>query len=53
MPKYRTDTGVVVDVPEQKAERMGGLTPADARPASARRDRATKRGPGKDGGQTA
>lgn len=36
MPKYRTETGVVVDVPEQKAERVGGLTPVDA-PASARR----------------
>lgn len=36
MPKYRTETGVVVDVPVQKAERMGGLTPVDA-PASARR----------------
>ena len=41
MPKYRTDTGVVVDVPEQKAARMDGLTPADA-PSSARRGRGRK-----------
>ncbi|MGX9669929.1 hypothetical protein [Mycobacterium sp. HM-7] len=53
MPKYRTDTGVVVDVPEQKAERMDGLTPVDASPASARRARAPKRAAGKEGRKTA
>ncbi|MCC9182572.1 hypothetical protein [Mycolicibacterium mageritense] len=30
MPRYRTETGVVVDVPQEKAQRIGGLTPADA-----------------------
>jgi hypothetical protein len=30
MPRYRTEFGVLVDIPEEKAARINGLTPVDA-----------------------
>lgn len=41
MPRYRTGNGVVVNIPEEKAERIGGLTPVEASP-SPRRTRKPK-----------
>lgn len=32
MPRYRTEFGVVVSIPAEKAERIGGLTPVDSAP---------------------
>lgn len=32
MPRYRTEFGVVVDIPQEKAARIGGLTPVDSAP---------------------
>lgn len=29
MPRYRNEFGVVVDIPEEKAVRINGLTPVD------------------------
>ena len=37
MPRYRTEFGVVVDIPAEKAERIGGLTPVDTAPPSPRK----------------
>lgn len=37
MPRYRTEFGVVVDIPAEKAERIGGLTPVGAAPPSPRK----------------
>lgn len=39
--RCRLESGVVVDVPEEKAQRMG-LVPIDTPPAPARRARAKK-----------
>lgn len=36
MPRYRTETGVVVCVPVEKAQRVGGLTPVDTEASSPR-----------------
>lgn len=36
MPRYRMPNGVVVDIPEAKAARIGGLTPADPAPPAPR-----------------
>ncbi|MBN7570202.1 hypothetical protein [Mycobacteroides abscessus] len=36
MPRYRTETGVVVCVPVEKAQRIGGLTPVDTEASSPR-----------------
>ena len=36
MPRYRMPSGVVVDIPEAKAARIGGLTPADSAPPAPR-----------------
>lgn len=41
MPRYRNEFGVVVDIPEEKAARINGLTPVDASP-SPRRGRRPK-----------
>lgn len=32
MPRYRTEFGVVINIPEEKAARMNGLTPVDVPP---------------------
>lgn len=42
MPRYRNADGVVVDIPEEKAARMGGFTPIEPPPAPARRGRPPK-----------
>lgn len=34
MPRYRTEHGVVVNLPAEKAARINGLIPADATPPS-------------------
>lgn len=40
MPRYRNEFGVVLDLPEEKAARINGLTPVDAaQPAPRRRPR--------------
>ncbi|ASN67443.1 hypothetical protein 7S11_5 [uncultured Caudovirales phage] len=41
MPQYRMGSGVIVDISEEKAARLG-LTPADAPPATPRRGRPPK-----------
>ena len=43
MPRYRTELGVVVNIPQEKAARMGGLTPVDAAPPAPRKVTATKK----------
>jgi len=42
MPRYRTQFGVVVNIPEEKAARIGGLTPFDAAPPLPRKVTARK-----------
>lgn len=37
MPRYRTEFGVVVDIPAEKAARINGLTPVDAAPPAPRK----------------
>lgn len=44
MPRYRTEFGVVVNIPEEKAARINGLTPVDAAPPA---PRARKKAPAK------
>lgn len=48
MPRYRTAAGVVINIPEEKAARLRGLTPLEAPPSPARKPRkATKPKPKK------
>lgn len=42
MPRYRNEFGVLVDIPEEKAARINGLTPVDA-PSPAPRKRASRK----------
>lgn len=42
MPRYRTEFGVVVNLPQEKAARIGGLTPVDAAPPAPRKVTAKK-----------
>ena len=42
MPRYRTEFGVVVNIPAEKAARIGGLTPVDAAPPAPRKAPAKK-----------
>lgn len=35
MPRYRMESGVVVDIPEESAELIVGLTPEDEKPKKA------------------
>ena len=37
MPRYRTEFGVVVNLPAEKAARIGGLTPVDSAPPAPRK----------------
>lgn len=37
MPRYRLNSGVVVSIPEEKAERIDGLTLVDTPPSPRRR----------------
>ena len=37
MPRYRMDSGVVVDVPEETAALISGLTPEDEKPPPAKK----------------
>lgn len=43
MPRYRTEFGALVDIPEEKAARMNGLTPVQESPSPTRRTRKTKK----------
>lgn len=43
MPRYRTEFGVVVNIPEGKAARINGLTPVDAVPPAPREAAAPKK----------
>ena len=36
MPRYRTEFGVVVNIPAEKAARINGLTPVDPAPPAPR-----------------
>lgn len=42
MPRYRTELGVVVNIPQEKAARIGGLIPVDAAPPAPRKVPARK-----------
>lgn len=42
MPRYRTEHGVVVNIPAEKAARFSGLIPADAAPPAPRTEPAPK-----------
>lgn len=42
MPRYRNEFGVQVDIPEEKAARINGLTPVDAEPSAPRKRPARK-----------
>ena len=42
MPRYRTEFGVVVNIPQEKAARNGGLTPVDSVPPAPRKSPAKK-----------
>jgi hypothetical protein len=42
MPRYRTSAGVVVNIPEEKAARIDGLTPVEVPSSPRRRARKTK-----------
>lgn len=43
MPRYRTNLGVVVNIPQEKAARIGGLTPVDSAPPAPRKATPRKR----------
>ena len=45
MARYRNAVGVVVNIPEEKAERLGGLTPIEAPPSPVRKRRTRKAKP--------
>ena len=46
MPRYRTEFGVVVNIPVEKAARIGGLIPVDPAPPDPRKS-PTKKAPAK------
>ena len=43
MPRYRMDSGVVVDVPEETAALISGLTPEDEKPPAKKAAAPTKK----------